>query len=134
MSSELVPYPKTDNDYTYRGVQAKLRRFEQAMDFAATVLDTRRSRMRANADKAHTLADQIHAEDLDAKFVGLTAQAGDDLSGADRDLSALCEFVEQAGEEARAIRRDHQRLYGPLDEVRSGRKVKTPTPGFLKAD
>lgn len=133
MSSDLVP-TKTDGDYTYNGVQTKLRNFAQAMDTALAILDERRSRMRLNAAKALLLSGFIHNADVDTQFIALTIAAGENLGDADRDMSALREFAQDAGEQARAIRRRHRRLYGPIDEVRSGRTIKTPKPSFFETD
>ncbi|WP_031511053.1 hypothetical protein [Streptomyces megasporus] len=121
----------TDGDNRYQAVQAKLARLGKAMDEATVELEALRRAMRAGADRAEGLAVDIAGAGLDEKFVELTNQVAIALGGAATSARKLHETAGEVSGLAHDARRTHTKLYSALDEVRSGRRERTPKPGFF---
>ncbi|MFE1442949.1 conjugal transfer protein TraB [Streptomyces sp. NPDC058739] len=135
--TDLVPHPTgtapvpADDDLRYKAVQSKLTTLGKAMDDAALELEALRRDMKADAANADTVATDIENADLDAKFVGMTHQVAEALSGAAiavKDLGATAQEVVSLTHQASTT---HSKLYGALDDLRSSRREKTPRPGFF---
>ncbi|MEV7302514.1 conjugal transfer protein TraB [Streptomyces clavifer] len=136
MSSDLVPRPAAaaapaDGDNRYKSVQAKLKKLAGAMDGAVDELSALQCGMRANADRAEALAGHIAHAELDTKFVELTSTVSVALGGAAIEVRKLTETARNVAGTAHDAQRTHSQLYGPLDDVRSSRRERTPKPGFF---
>lgn len=136
MSSSLTPRPggsaaPTDGDNRFKAVQHKLKTLGTAMDLAGNELDVLMRGMRANAQRAEGLAVDIANAELDRKFVEMTNQVAVALGGAAVEVRKLHETAQEVSGLAHDTRRTHARLYEGLDTVRSGRKERTPKPGFF---
>lgn len=137
MSSNLTPRPRAhtaapaDGDNRFKAVQAKLKTLTQAMDEAATELAALHRGMQANADRVEKVSADIANADLDPTFVEMTSQASLALGGAAIEARKLDETGQEVATLAHSARRSHSRLYQGLDEVRSGRRERTPKPGFF---
>ncbi|MCZ9342943.1 conjugal transfer protein TraB, partial [Streptomyces sp. TRM76130] len=68
---------------------------------------------------------------LDAKFVELTSNVAVALGGAGVQVKKLSDTAQETADLTHQTRRTHARLYGALDDIRSGRREKTPRPGFF---
>ncbi|WP_185908611.1 conjugal transfer protein TraB, partial [Streptomyces sp. WAC02707] len=97
----------------------------------AVELEALRRGMQGNATRAEDVAKAIENADLDPKFVDLTYAVSTALGGTAAQLRHLIEDTAEGASHSRVVQRTHARLYGQLDEVRSGRSEKTPKPGFL---
>ncbi|OEJ22528.1 conjugal transfer protein TraB [Streptomyces subrutilus] len=136
MSSNLVPRPSgvvvpAAGDHRYKTVQQKLKALAQAVDAAAVELETLQRSMRANATRAEGLAVDIANAELDRKFIEMTSQVSVALGGAAVEARKLGECAGEVSSLAHNARRSHARLYEGLDDIRSGRKERTPKPGFF---
>ncbi|WP_410540531.1 conjugal transfer protein TraB [Streptomyces sp. KL2] len=120
-----------DGDHSFPAVQHKLDAFAHALDDIQPELEDLIRGMRARADRASSLADRIGQAGLDPKFVELTNLVATALGGAAREMRTLDESGQEATGQARDAKKTHARLYQELDEVRSGRREKTPKPGFF---
>ncbi|MFH8342972.1 conjugal transfer protein TraB [Streptomyces sp. AM6-12] len=135
--SDLAPHhhggaaAQTDGDNRYKSVQQKLKMLGTAMDLAGNELDVLLRGMRTNAQRAESLADEIANADLDQKFVEMTIQVALALGGAAAEVRKLHETAQDVTGLAADTRRTHARLYEGLDTIRSGRKERTPKPGFF---
>ncbi|MFJ5779905.1 conjugal transfer protein TraB [Streptomyces sp. NPDC093094] len=134
--SSLTPHPgattvPTDGDTRYKAVQHKLKTLANAMDLAGDELETLLRGMRTNADRAETLATAIANAELDPTFVEMTNQVALALGGAGAEVQKLHETAREVSGLAHAAQRTHARLYEALDDIRSGRKERTPKPGFF---
>ncbi|MFJ3817787.1 conjugal transfer protein TraB [Streptomyces sp. NPDC090056] len=127
MSSDEI---KSD-DNTYKATQSKLKKLTKALDDVAAELEDLRRREHANAEKAEDAAQAIENADLDPRFVDLTYAVSTALGSAAVQVRHLAEDAADGSAHALKVQRSHARLYGRLDEVRSGRREKTPKPGFL---
>jgi hypothetical protein len=94
-------------------------------------LEDLQMRMARNASRAEGLAVDIANAQLDPTHVEMTNQVSIALGGAALDVARLVEAAHDVSSRATAARTTHSRLYGALDEVRSGRRERTPKPGFL---
>ncbi|MFF9011187.1 conjugal transfer protein TraB [Streptomyces goshikiensis] len=136
MSNSLVPRPSgaaapADGDSRFKSVQRKLKTLGDAVDTASGELEALQNRMRRRAAAASSVADAIANAHLDKKFVEMTHAVSSALSGAAVEVNSLREAAEDVVSLAREARRTHARLYEGLDDVRSGRKERTPKPGFF---
>lgn len=123
--------PMTDDDNRYKAVQHKLKTLSRALDSAASDLQALQRRMRVNATHTGGVADDVAHAELDTKFVEMTNQVAVALGGASVEISKLVTAAAEASSNAETTRRKHARLYGALDEIRSGRRERTPKPGFF---
>ncbi|WP_236654624.1 conjugal transfer protein TraB [Streptacidiphilus anmyonensis] len=128
--SSTTPAP-TDADNRYKAVQHKLKAFAGAMDEATNRLGHLLQGMRNNADRARSLADTIANADLDPVFVEMTSAVSVALGGASVEVRKLLETAQDVTGLAEQTRVGHSKLYAALDEVRTGRKYRTPKPGFF---
>ncbi|AEY94217.1 putative TraB protein (plasmid) [Streptomyces hygroscopicus subsp. jinggangensis 5008] len=120
-----------DGDNRYKAVQRKLKMLARAMDTASGELAQLQRDMRQNAARAEGLAVDIANAELDRKFVEMTNQVSIALGGAAAEVRRLHETAQEVSGRTHAARRRHARLYEALDTVRSGRKERTPKPGFF---
>ncbi|MFF8513237.1 conjugal transfer protein TraB [Streptomyces sp. NPDC015492] len=127
MSSSEI---KSD-DNSYKDIQAKLNKLSKALDDKAVELEGLQRRMKANATRAADTAQAIENAELDARFVEMTSAVSTALGGAAVQIRHLNEDAAASAAHSRVLQRSHARLYGRLDEIRSGRSEKTPKPGFL---
>lgn len=147
MDSELAPHqgatppqqpaggqapPPTDADNQYKAVQHKLRTVARSMDELTGRLATLRSRVRHNADRALALAGHIAHAELDPKFVEMTNHVSTALEGAAVATARLDESAQEVAADAGEAQRKHAQKYAALDDVRSGRRERTPKPGFFE--
>jgi DNA repair ATPase RecN len=121
----------TDGDNRYKAVQHKLKTLGKAMDMAGTELEALLRGMRMNAQRAEGLAVDIANAELDRKFIEMTNQVAVALGGAAVEVQKLHATAQEVSGLAHDARRTHARLYEGLDTVRSGRKERTPKPGFF---
>lgn len=136
MSSELAPQQgkaaaTSDGDNRYKAVQAKLGTLAKAMDDATVELEGLRRNMQTNANRAQSLATDIANAELDSKFVGLTSAVSGALGGAVVQVRKLDQSAQEVSALAHDTKGTHQRLYEGLDTIRSGRRERTPRPGFF---
>ncbi|MCX0247964.1 conjugal transfer protein TraB [Streptomyces drozdowiczii] len=135
--SDLTPHPEggaaapTDGDNRYKAVQHKLRTLGTAMDMASNELERLQWSMRMNAQRSEGLAVDIANAELDKTFVEMTNQVSLALGGAAVEVRNLHETAREVSGLAHDTRRTHARLYEGLDTIRSGRKERTPKPGFF---
>jgi methyl-accepting chemotaxis protein len=121
----------TDGDNRYKAVQQKLKTLGTAMDLAGDELEQLLRRMRLNAQRTEGLAVDIANAELDRKFIEMTNQVAVALGGAATEVQKLHETAQEVSGLATAARRTHAWLYEGLDTVRSGRRERTPKPGFF---
>ncbi|MET8615845.1 conjugal transfer protein TraB [Streptomyces misionensis] len=121
----------TDGDNRYKAVQHKLKTLGQAMELAEGELGTLLLGMQRNADRAGELAVAIANAELDRTFVEMTNEVAIALGGAAAEVHRLHDAATEVSGLAHDARRTHARLYEGLDTVRSGRKERTPKPGFF---
>ncbi|MFB8247354.1 conjugal transfer protein TraB [Streptomyces sp. NPDC055952] len=121
----------TDGDNHFKAVQQKLKALGKAMDSSKLELEALLRGMRLNAERAEGLATGIANADLDAKFVEMTNQVSLALGGAAVEVRRLHESAEEVAGLAHDTQRRHARLYEALDTIRSGRRERTPKPGFF---
>ncbi|MFG2856703.1 conjugal transfer protein TraB [Streptomyces mirabilis] len=121
----------TDEGNNFRAVQQKLKKLGMAMDLAGNELEALLRGMRTNAQRAESLAVDIANAQLDRKFIEMTNQVSVALGGAAVEVRKLHETAAEVSGLAHDARRDHARLYEGLDTIRSGRKERTPKPGFF---
>lgn len=137
MSSDLVPRAggtapaAADADNRYKAVQNKLKGLASALDDAALELESLWRSTRANAGRTEEVSRDSDHADLDPQFVDLTSNVAEALDGATRRLSKLHDSTQETATLTHMTRRTHAKLYGPLDDIRSNRRVKTPKPGFF---
>ncbi|MCX5055087.1 conjugal transfer protein TraB [Streptomyces sp. NBC_00474] len=136
MSSELAPTQSnqpapTDSDNHYKAVQAKLVKLARSMDDATLELEGLRRSMQANATRCEGVARDIANAELDKLFVDLTNNVSVALGGAAIQVAKLQVTAEETADLSRDTRWQHSELYGALDDIRSGRRVRTPRPGFF---
>ncbi|MFF1511869.1 conjugal transfer protein TraB [Streptomyces sp. NPDC058326] len=120
-----------DGDNRYKAVQAKLDALGRALDDAGLGLEELVRSVRRNAKRAEDVARDIDNAGLDAKFVELTSNVAVALGGAGVQVKKLSDTAQETAELTHQTRRTHARLYGALDDIRSGRREKTPRPGFF---
>jgi len=121
----------TDDDNRYKAVQHKLKTLNRAMDSAGTELQALLRNMRTNAQRAEGLAVDIANAELDRTHIELTNQVAVALGGAAVQVRNLHETAVEVAGQASDTQRTHARLYEALDNIRSGRRERTPKPGFL---
>lgn len=134
--SDPAPRPKAapapaDGDNRYKALQAKLLKFGQAMDDATLELEGLRRDMRTNASTSEDTAHAIENADLDPRFIELTNLVSTALGGAAVQVRGLHITAQETADLTHKARRTHSTLYGHLDEIRSGRRERTPKPGFF---
>ncbi len=120
-----------DGDNRYKAVQAKLDALGRALDDAGLGLEELVRSVRRNAKRAEDVARDIDNAGLDAKFVELTSNVAVALGGAGVQVKKLSDTAQETADLTHQTRRTHARLYGALDDIRSGRREKTPRPGFF---
>ncbi|GGR45801.1 conjugal transfer protein TraB [Streptomyces netropsis] len=120
-----------DGDNRYKAVQAKLDALGRALDDAGIGLEELVRSVRRNAKRAEDVARDIDNAGLDAKFVELTSNVAVALGGAGVQVKKLSDTAQETADLTHQTRRTHARLYGALDDIRSGRREKTPRPGFF---
>lgn len=120
-----------DGDNRYKSVQRKLKTLRHAMDEAEVELGGLLRSMRANATHTEELAGHIAHAELDRKFVELTNQVAVALGGAAVEVRTLHATAQEVSALAYDAQHTHARLYEGLDDIRSGRKERTPKPGFF---
>lgn len=125
-----TPTP-SDNDNRYAALQHKLTALATAMDTAQAELGRLYLGMNANADRASTIASHIAHADLDPVFVEMTNSVSLALGGAAIAIRKLTETARDVAHDAHEAQGTHSKLYSGLDQVRSGRREKTPKPGFF---
>jgi hypothetical protein len=121
----------TDDDNRYKAVQHKLKTLSRAMDDAGTELQVLLRNMRTNANRAEDLTVDIANAELDRTHIELTNQVALALRGAEIQVRNLHETAVEVAGLAGDTQRTHARLYEALDNIRSGRKERTPKPGFF---
>lgn len=137
MSSDLAPRPSAavpapaDGDNRYKAVQAKLDTLGRALDDAGLGLEELVRSIKRNAKRAEDAARDVEGAELDPKFVELTSNVGVALGGAAVQVKKLYETAQETADLTHETRRTHSRLYGALDDIRSGRRERTPKPGFF---
>ncbi|MEV7951392.1 conjugal transfer protein TraB [Streptomyces rubiginosohelvolus] len=137
MSSDLAPRPSgaapavADGDNRYKAVQAKLDALGRALDDAGLGLEELVRSIRKNAKRAEDTARDVDNAELEPKFVELTSNVGVALGGAGVQVQKLYETAQETADLTHDTKRTHSRLYGALDDIRSGRREKTPRPGFF---
>lgn len=137
MSSDLTPRAtgtapvRADGDNRYKAVQAKLRKLGGALDDASVELESVWRSMRGNGDTTTDTARDVENAGLDPKFVDLTYLVATALGGAAVEIKRLNDSAVETADLARRAQRTHARLYGALDTIRSGRRERTPKPGFF---
>ncbi|MFJ9690368.1 MULTISPECIES: conjugal transfer protein TraB [unclassified Streptomyces] len=137
MSSDLVPRPAAaapapaDGDNRYKAVQNKLRRLGTAMDDATLELESLRRSMQANATRTENVARDIENAGLDGTFVEVTNLVSVALGGAAVQVRRLYDAAQETADLTHETTSTHSQLYGALDDIRSGRREKTPRPGFF---
>ncbi|MBT2414411.1 conjugal transfer protein TraB [Streptomyces sp. ISL-12] len=129
-TSSTAPIP-ADDDNRYKAVQAKLKKLSSAMDDAALELEGLRRDMKGNAAHTEDVVTDIENADLDPKFIRLTVSVALALVGAAREVGTLSDIAQETADLTHQTRRTHAKLYGALDDIRSGRREKTPRPGFF---
>ncbi|GGU61013.1 conjugal transfer protein TraB [Streptomyces lavendofoliae] len=129
-STTAAPAP-ADGDNRYKAVQAKLDKLGKAMDDAGLELESLLRSMQANAGDAGDMAQDIANAHLDPKFVALTNAVEAALVGAAREVRTLSDTAQETADLTHQTRRTHAKLYGALDDIRSGRRERTPKPGFF---
>ncbi|MCQ9132876.1 conjugal transfer protein TraB [Streptomyces hilarionis] len=134
--SDLTPHAngaaaRTDGDNRYKAIQDKLKTLGTAMELAGNELEQLLRGMRMNAQRSEGLAADIANAELDRKFVEMTNQVSLALGGAAVEVRKLHETAQEVSGLATAAQRRHAQLYEGLDAVRSGRKERTPKPGFF---
>ncbi|MFF9690530.1 conjugal transfer protein TraB [Streptomyces sp. NPDC014623] len=125
-----APAP-ADGDNRYKAVQAKLRKLGAAMDDATLELEGLRRSMQANATRTEDVARDIENAGLDRRFVEVTNLVSVALGGAAVEVRRLCDTAQETADLTHQSRRTHSTLYGALDDIRSNRREKTPSPGFF---
>ncbi|MFJ2094691.1 conjugal transfer protein TraB [Streptomyces sp. NPDC087901] len=135
MSSDLTPSGTApavaDGDNRYKAVQAKLDALGRALDDAGLGLEELVRSVRRNAKRAEDAARDVDNAELDPKFVELTSNVGVALGGAGVQVKKLHETAQETADLTHETKRTHSKLYGALDDIRSGRREKTPRPGFF---
>jgi DNA repair ATPase RecN len=121
----------TDGDNRYKAVQHRLKTLHRALDSVGNDLQALLRNMRANAQRAEGLAVDIANAELDRTHIELTNQVAVALGGAATQLRNLHETTMETSGLTVDTQRTHARLYEALDNIRSGRKERTPKPGFL---
>ncbi|WP_225638125.1 conjugal transfer protein TraB [Streptomyces solaniscabiei] len=137
MSSDLTPRNTSaapavaDGDNRYKAVQAKLDKLGKAMSDATVELEALQRSMQANARHTDGVATDIANAGLDRRFVVLTTNVATALDGAARQVRTLTDTAQETADLTHQTRRTHAKLYGALDAIRSGRRERTPKPGFF---
>ncbi|PRH77774.1 hypothetical protein C6N75_18490 [Streptomyces solincola] len=115
----------------YADLQRVLLHVQAAMDDLSDDMALLRRIMANTAVRVDQVADAIADADVDQQFVGLTQQVAEALGSAVHHTRNLSEAGGEAAAQTAATRRMHASMYGALDQVRTGRKHKTPKPGFF---
>ncbi|GAA2615515.1 conjugal transfer protein TraB [Streptomyces roseoviolaceus] len=137
MSSDLAPRPSgavpapADGDNRYKAVQAKLDALGRALDDAGLGLEELVRSVHKNTQRAEDAASDVANAQLDPKFVELTNNVGVALEGAGKQVKKLHDTAQETADLTYETKRTHSKLYGALDDIRSGRRERTPKPGFF---
>ncbi|MER5200503.1 conjugal transfer protein TraB [Streptomyces sp. NPDC002755] len=121
----------TDGDNRYKAVQAKLEILGRALDDAGLDLEELLRSIKKNAKRAEDAARDVDNAELDPKFVELTSNVSVALGGAGVQVEKLHDTAQETANLTHETKRTHSKLYGALDDIRSGRREKTPRPGFF---
>lgn len=130
MSGELE-LRTTGADHTYKNVQRQLKLFAAVLDEAVVDLEGLRRSMQGNASRTYGRATAIENAGLDPRFVEMTNAVSVALGGAAVHVRRAGKATSDAAAQAHQVQARHARLYSGLDEVRSGRRERTPKPGFF---
>ncbi|MEU2730564.1 conjugal transfer protein TraB [Streptomyces griseoviridis] len=125
-----VPVP-ADGDNRFKAVQAKLKTLAGALEDAGFELEALVRSVQANDHRTQDVARDIDTAGLDPKFVELTGNVSLALAGAAVQVNKLSQSAQETADLTHRTRRTHAQLYRTLDEIRSGRREKTPKPGFF---
>ncbi|MFD6826833.1 conjugal transfer protein TraB [Streptomyces sp. NPDC060085] len=137
MSSDLAPRQGgaapavAGGDNRYKAVQGKLDTLGRALDDAGLGLEELVRSIRHNGMRAQNAARDVDNAGLDPKFVELTSNVAVALGGAGVQVKKLYETAQETADLTHEAKRTHSTLYGALDDIRSGRREKTPRPGFF---
>ncbi|MYX48646.1 conjugal transfer protein TraB [Streptomyces sp. SID8385] len=119
------------DDNRYAAVQQRLKDLAATMDAVSASLLHSAKRMKQNGEEAASTADAIARADLDGAFVELTEETSSALATAHKAMKKTARSSQSLAVKAHQAQTLHQRMYQPLDEVRSGRRHRTPKPGFF---
>ncbi|EDY49045.1 hypothetical protein [Streptomyces clavuligerus] len=127
-----VPYPIASAGASpYQAFQQALRNVDRELSTMADDLAVVERAMRRDAQAVEGTAEAIARAGLDDRFVRMTQEVAILLGGTARGLGLFQQAAQEAADDTAATARLHTSLYGRLDEIRSGRKEKTPKPGFF---
>ncbi|MFF4709283.1 conjugal transfer protein TraB [Streptomyces sp. NPDC001297] len=127
----LGPVPAEDGGNRYQAVQDKLTALSQALDSADSELTRLQLDMRLHAKESEILAAHIGNADLDPVFVEMQNAVSLALGGAQVAVGNLVAAARDVAARAADTKTTHARLYEGLERVRSGRRYRTPKPGFF---
>ncbi|MFB8415333.1 conjugal transfer protein TraB [Streptomyces albidoflavus] len=119
------------DDNRYAAVQQRLKDLAATMDAISASLLHSAKRMKENSEEAASTAAAIARADLDGVFIDLTEETGSALATAHKAMKKAARSSQSLAVKAHQAQTDHQRMYQPLDQVRSGRRYRTPKPGFF---
>lgn len=119
------------DDNRYAVVQQRLKDLAATMDAISDSLLYSAKRMKQNGEEAASAAAAIARADLDSVFVELTEETSSALATAHKATKKTVRSSQSLAEKAHQAQILHQRMYQPLDQVRSGRRHRTPKPGFF---
>ncbi|MFI1585598.1 conjugal transfer protein TraB [Embleya sp. NPDC020630] len=127
---ERAPAP-ADDDNRYRAVQARLAHLAASVDDLSTELEDLRKRMKRNAARTNDLAGAIERAELDRRFVYKTGEVANALHAVTARVRLLNVAAQDVVSVAHNAKDTHRKLYQDLDTIRSGRRERTPKPGFF---
>ncbi|MFD6132980.1 conjugal transfer protein TraB [Streptomyces diastaticus] len=119
------------DDNRYAAVQQRLKDLAATMDAISDSLLYSAKRLKQNGEEAASTAAAIARADLDGAFVELTEETSSALATAHKATKKAVRSSQSLAEKAHRAQTLHQRMYQPLDRVRSGRRHRTPKPGFF---
>ncbi|MFD9057545.1 conjugal transfer protein TraB [Streptomyces albidoflavus] len=119
------------DDNRYAAVQQRLKDLAATMDAISDSLLHSAKRMKENSEEAASTAAAIARADLDGVFVDLTEETSSALATAHKAMKKTARSSQSLAVKAHQAQTLHQRMYQPLDQVRSGRRHRTPKPGFF---
>ncbi|WP_214993065.1 hypothetical protein, partial [Streptomyces sp. McG5] len=119
------------DDNRYAAVQQRLKDLAATMDAISDSLQHSAKRMKQNGEEAASTAAAIARADLDSVFVELTEETSSALATAHKATKKTARSSQSLAGKAHQAQTLHQRMYQPLDQVRSGRRHRTPKPGFF---
>jgi len=133
--SDIIPTgaasPARATGTGYRDVQHRLAVLAQAMDDACDAIDECIERTRRTGAEAAALTKAVAHAQLDPAHIELTGLVEEAQRSALPALRLLAECAQDVALEARNTRAAHRKMYGELDAIRTGRRERTPKPGFF---